>query len=44
MGIFSSVERGVGATTSHTKQNVFADLKDVSLPCKNIPGFKLAKP
>lgn len=34
MGI-CSVERGVGSTTSHTKQNLFDALKRVSLACKN---------
>lgn len=42
-GVFSCVEQGLGATTSHTTQTMFAALRGVSLTCKNIPIFKLSK-
>lgn len=42
-GVFSCVEQGLGATTSHTTQTMFAALRGVSLTCKNIPIFKLSE-
>lgn len=44
MGILSFVEQGAKATTSSTKQNGFAALRDVGLACKNISSFSLARP